>query len=502
MSLLPRIPRVPTPVRLLLSYLLVIALGAVPTFFYLWQETFRQLTVNSARELADSGARLQQLMLPLTLDQRLALARQYAELTAERVTYLNMTGLVLYDSEANPQTMENHLKRPEVQIALHQLEHFKGGVDIDLPGMGIAQRDSSTTGFETLYVAVLLPVPGASPPMGDIVRLARRVAQIRTVTNDSLDFARNSQAVAVSAAILLSLLAAVIFTRPLHRVAKAADGMAAGDLAIQLGKMGDDEIGDVGRSLERMALSLRRRLADSRSGEAMIAQLAEALELPLVVVELDGELVAINGEGRRLLQLGALELGAHTSLATPAFREAMERAEREGEPERVALPLPGNEGVSIPCILHLLKRPGLPSLCAIVGEDWGTQHGFLAPDPRSVRPIGLKELLNTIHERVSVLMGLTGTVLELPRDLPDVKVADVEARLFWGTLLLLVECAAFEHVRLLAPVVEIKPAFVVIELLEVRAAPGVLNVLRTLWEPLGGEALQTERHVILRWPRA
>lgn len=561
-----RLLRVPIPVRLLLSYFLVIALGAVPTFVYLWQETFRQLTVNSARDLAASAERLQQMMIALPIDQRLNLAKDFAQLTTIRVTYLTAAGLVLYDSEAVAATMENHLERPEVMQALGMKGQESNGIGLSLPGLGLARRVSATTSQELLYVAIPVPISGvalpsatggnpaggaasttvaaassavkANPGLVDVLRLARKVSQIRSVTNDSLDFARNSQAVAVSAALLLSLLSAVIFSRPLQKVVKVARTMESGDLAVTLGPLGDDEVGDVGRALEQLALSLRRRLATSRSGEAMLAQLVEALDTPIVVVELDGELVAINGSGRRLLQLGMKEIGAQTGLAAqPVFQAAAARAEAEGEPEQVLLPLvpqtadPGEGGQDVRmvrCVIHILKRPGMEPLCAIVGEEWGGRHGFLAPDPRAVRPVPLRQLLEAIHERVASLMGLTGTRLVLPTGLqvgagelsgadvraqsyagtdkngtqPDILIADVDGRLLWGTILLLVECATLEHANTLAPEIDVKPLYVTVELREVRAAGGVLNVLRALWEPLGGEVKQVEQSLVMRWPRA
>lgn len=493
--------RVSIPVRLLISYLLVVALGAVPIGLYLWQETFQQLTLDRARTLASDAGRLQQLMIPKPLPERLQLAQQYAQLTDDRVTYLDASGVVLYDSEANVTSMENHLLRPEVQVALGKLPPEGGGVAFVQPGVGAATRVSTTTRQESLYVAVLVPAGGSGA--AEILRLAQRMESIRTITNNSLDFARNSQAVAVSAAILFSLLAAVLFSRPLQRVVEAAQAMSQGELAVKLNNRNNDEVGDAARALEQLAQAMRRRLAGSRSGEAMLAQLVEALDIPLVVLEQDGELVAINGEGRQLLHLGALELGGKTVLVhEPAFVEAMRIAEQEGEPERLSLPLPDQPGRSVSGVLHMLKRPGQAPLCAVLGEGWGTQRGFLAPDPRSVRPVEVQELLRSIHRRVSTLMGLTGTQLKLPDELPDVKVADVEGRLLWGTMLLLVECAGLEHVERLVPRVKVQPTFVIVELPDVEAAPGALNVLRALWEPLGGEALQSDRNVILRWPRA
>ncbi|MDD6816372.1 MAG: histidine kinase, partial [Firmicutes bacterium] len=60
-----------------------------------------------------------------------------------RVTLVDATGSVLYDSQADEQTMENHLDREEIQMAL-------------ISGEGHAVRESVTMASETRYYAMKL----------------------------------------------------------------------------------------------------------------------------------------------------------------------------------------------------------------------------------------------------------------------------------------------------------------------------------------------------------
>ena len=60
-----------------------------------------------------------------------------------RVTYIDSSGKVLFDSQADVTKMENHLTRPEVQTAIAD-------------GSGYALRKSNTLGKTTFYYAVLL----------------------------------------------------------------------------------------------------------------------------------------------------------------------------------------------------------------------------------------------------------------------------------------------------------------------------------------------------------
>ena len=72
---------------------------------------------------------------------------------ADRVTLIAPDGHALYDNYADAESMENHLQREEVQMAL------KGGE-------GRSQRASETLGKNILYYAVRLPD-------GNVLRLSR-----------------------------------------------------------------------------------------------------------------------------------------------------------------------------------------------------------------------------------------------------------------------------------------------------------------------------------------
>src|SRR6185312_15992843 len=73
-----------------------------------------------------------------------------ASLLGARATVITDSGLVLADSEANADAMENHAARPEFVAALH------GSLGSDI-------RNSHTLGIPFLYVAT--PVPGGAVRM-------------------------------------------------------------------------------------------------------------------------------------------------------------------------------------------------------------------------------------------------------------------------------------------------------------------------------------------------
>ena len=78
-----------------------------------------------------------------------------------RLTWVQADGSVLYDSNADLASMENHLQRPEIQQAL-------------MTGTGSAMRDSSTLHETNYYEAARLPD-------GSVIRVAKVGANIYRV---------------------------------------------------------------------------------------------------------------------------------------------------------------------------------------------------------------------------------------------------------------------------------------------------------------------------------
>ena len=79
-----------------------------------------------------------------------------------RVTVIDSSGRVLADSQHDPETMENHSNRREIQQAL-------------VAGAGQSVRHSATIDRDLVYRAVRYAQPGASPV---VIRMALPLAQV------------------------------------------------------------------------------------------------------------------------------------------------------------------------------------------------------------------------------------------------------------------------------------------------------------------------------------
>lgn len=477
------------PAKLLISYLLLLALAAVPNFLYVRSRLEKELVNEAERELLETARRSAGILAPLADGARIAHARELALMTGQRVTLTSRHGEVVMDSETpEGQPLAAKSDRPEILEAAAK-------------GTGIARRVSETTDEETLYAAARLPL-AQSEEGAAVVRVGRALASVRTSTEQLTRFARNIQAGAISVALLLSLFAAIQFVRPLQRVIAAARALGAGDLAARSGVASDDEVGDAGRALDAMAVEIRRRLANAGSGDAVLSQLVDALPIAVVIFEVTGEVLALNGAARSAFRVegpnASKRLKDITSSAS--FERALENAEGDGEPEPLEIDVAGTR---VRGSVHVLKRPGTAPFYVLLGEGVQRAAGTTLPPFESVHPRQLADVIAEAQRDAAGAIAKLGVVLELG-DTPHAVVVDVGQRVREALAAAFIGCARAVAGRqdTLAVDVKIEPTRVRFTL---EADPGklVLDVVRPLLEPLGGEVdVEPERSTTLWIPRA
>ncbi len=480
-----RLPRLPLPAKLLISYLVVVAAGAVPTFLYVRSELQTDLLTLTEDHLREGARRAGAGLLPYDDDTLITRTRTISSVLRQRLTLISPTGEVLFDSEST--TTANHLTRPEVRQAMAARP---------LVDVAVARRFSESTGKDTLYAATLLVKDGP------VLRLAESVSDVVEAAGALRRFARNVQAIAVSVAFLLSLLSAVLFLRPLQRLTATAQAMAGGDLAARASIHTDDEVGDAARALDQMAADLRRRLANAGSGDALLAQLVDALPVPCVVVEpgpdQKNELLAINGPARRAFRVEGVSARRKVQELTQSgrFRRALEEAEADGDPEPCVLQV--DDGVRFEALVHVLKRPGAAPLTVILGHELQEVTTTTLPPVTLIEPRAFDLVLADARSRVHA----PGMMIEVD-DSPGVLVADVDGRLARALALTFEACAKSLAGKsdILAVVVHVEPTRVRLTL-DAEPDRALVDVVRPLISPLGGDLVIDDKGARLWLPRA
>ena len=236
-----------------------------------------------------------------------------------RLTIVAADGRVLGDSRGNPAEMENHSGRPEVREAL-------------AGRTGTSAHRSETFDAPYRYVALPIYQAGEAAPVG-AVRVAMpqvAIAETQAVLRHALIWT----VVAVLAVFApLALLVNWIWYRPLKRLARAARGLASGDLEGRVRIRGSTELAQLAQALnemrERLAQHIKIITAQRQGLEQVIATLGEGL----IAIGVGDRVVMANQAALDLLAPGeSAPTGRHlqTLVRAPAIIDIYHEALRDG----------------------------------------------------------------------------------------------------------------------------------------------------------------------------
>ena len=275
-------------VKLFLAALVVIAACTVSLDLLIgrtWENMLRREIETSLRQKTQMFAARVADASPGSLKQ---MTEQAAPAAGARITVIDATGKVLADSEANPDTMENHAARPEFVAAL------QGQI-------GSATRLSKTIGVDLLYVAV--PIPGGA------VRMAYPLSSIREANREIRRDLLEGSAVAGLLALLLAFVATQSIGRRLLRITDFAERVAAGDLSARIQEGAGDEIAHVASALDKTARKLEEGFSALENSRQTLETLLNSMQEAVIAVAQDERVLWANQRMERLLPSG-VRLGA------------------------------------------------------------------------------------------------------------------------------------------------------------------------------------------------
>lgn len=315
-------PKVPLHFKVMVSYLGVVGLVLLPTLVYL-----RTLVRGNLREatevrleseldaLADRLGRVPEWELPSVI-------HLIIEAMPQRVTIVDPRGNVLGDS-IEGQPLGSHADRPEIVQALAE-------------GRGRAIRESDTTKSERIYVARRYPREG---PLRGVVRLSVPSHDVDAPLEASFRFIKKAGALALTAAVILSFVAALVVSRPLRRLKEAIEAYSSGDFGHPVGVESSDELGEVADALRALAQGIRDRLVAAGEQQALLGHLIDELPVGIIVYDPRGTAVEINGRARELCRLPAHDEIERASSILKMPEQAMLLGAAESSAEGASGPL-------------------------------------------------------------------------------------------------------------------------------------------------------------------
>lgn len=188
-----------------------------------------------------------------------------------RISWIDSSGEVLYDSESDTAKMENHLERAEVLTALSK-------------GYGESRRYSSTLMERSLYSAQRLAD-------GTILRLSISQKSILTLLLAMIQPICIIFAIALILSVTLAVRVSKKLVKPLNEI----------DLDHPLANEGYDELSPLLRRINTQQKQLQKQRAELHQKENELNTIISSMNEGMVLLNAKGRIISINPAAKKLL---------------------------------------------------------------------------------------------------------------------------------------------------------------------------------------------------------
>ena len=215
-----------------------------------------------------------------------------------RITWVDTDGSVLYDSQADPSTMENHLQREEIQEAL------SGQV-------GQASRYSNTLATKTLYVALALSD-------GSVLRVASDQSSVVSLVLELIP----SLLVVLALTIALGAFLAYRLSRGIIRPILALDLAHPEDCDTY------EELTPLLRRIHTQSETIQKQMEELEQQRSEFTAITENMSEGFLLMDSRTNLLSCNSSALRLLDAPEAKVGEsvlHLN-RTESFRQVVDEA--------------------------------------------------------------------------------------------------------------------------------------------------------------------------------
>jgi two-component system phosphate regulon sensor histidine kinase PhoR len=165
---------------------------------------------------------------------------KYGKQSGIRFTVVDYNGIVIADSYAEKDTMENHINRPEIKEAFN-----------NETGVGVAKRYSSTSQLDMLYYAKRLELKGTQTV---VLRTSFFMTDVKTTTSRVTRQILIISMILVLIAIIITYVFSHSITQPIVSLTEASKEIASGDFDVRVKVKGKDELSNLATHFNEMTM--------------------------------------------------------------------------------------------------------------------------------------------------------------------------------------------------------------------------------------------------------
>ncbi|MFA7325440.1 MAG: ATP-binding protein [Candidatus Kapaibacterium sp.] len=203
--------------------------------------------------------------------------KEFSSKSNVRITIIDLSGVVLYDSDELPSAMENHKNRPEI-------------LELSKSQIGHSIRHSNTVQEDMLYVARVINVDGKQYYLRTsyfVHKMNKLLYEVRTEIIEISIFV-----------YLISILGLILFIKnisnPIKQLSEASKKVAEGDFDVKVKIKSNDELGDLSVNFNNMTKRLKKLFYKVNSQKEQLDTLISEIQEGLVVLDSKGRIKLYN----------------------------------------------------------------------------------------------------------------------------------------------------------------------------------------------------------------
>ncbi|MEK6190310.1 MAG: cell wall metabolism sensor histidine kinase WalK [Carnobacterium alterfunditum] len=232
---------------------------------------------NSQQEALISQAKTIANMLQMNVENTTNLESVTTDLSTlemqseERMTIIDTSGMVVYDSAADKEALENHNNREEFQAVLEGNE------------VGTAVRKSVSTNEMLYYVAV--PLIGEQNDLLGVLRLARPVAEINQISEQIKNSLLIFSALALGLTTFVTLIITKRIAKPINDITEVAKSLSAKRYEVRYTGNAYGEVADLGETINDLAISLEEQMQELVQNDKRLYELINHLVIGVMLID-------------------------------------------------------------------------------------------------------------------------------------------------------------------------------------------------------------------------
>lgn len=200
-----------------------------------------------------------------------------------RITYMDKSGKVLFDSTGDITSMDNHKDRKEFVAA-------------NKYGYGEAVRHSDTLGAESIYYATKLKD-------GSVIRTSEVISDKVLLKNTDMKYYLSALAISLILGIIIAIKITNSIINPIKDLENIAYRIANGDFHKRVRIMTNDELGNLGQSFNNMADQLEETMEELINKQSRLTAILKNMGSGVIAIDKYHRVIMINPYARRIFKI-------------------------------------------------------------------------------------------------------------------------------------------------------------------------------------------------------